>query len=1168
MRLKRVRIIGFKTFADRTELNIDGDIIAVVGPNGCGKSNLVDAILWGLGESHARALRAGTQQDVIFSGSPKRKAVGYAEVSLVFENDQGVLPIDAPEVTITRRLTRGGDSDYQINKRNCRLRDIHELLADSGLGRAGYSIVGQKEIDAALAASPEDRRSWLDEAAGVQRYRGRKLESQRRLASAKENLARVTDILNEIEAQRGPLREEAERAHKYRQLTSALQEVEVGLLVRDVADAVREIETIEARLTETQRVLLDESERIEKLEFEQRQASAKRDQLDRDREAERAELETRRQLRERTEGALRLARQRLDALAEQESTLDGDSDALGQRVNRAQQDLEGALAEHQQAEAALAELRTALLGAGEQAAAIKARIEALDGQILAARDQEQRKLRAEAEIRVHRERRAAIAREQDGIERAIPELEAAVTEAEATAQKMRDAIDGFRSQERQVQHQVQQLAQEGRMDDASVRDAIQLKSQLEGRIRAIDSTIATFEGIGSGSKAVLDAVARGELPDRYLPVASAISTERDLALAIETALGGSGNDLIVPDDRDAKDAIQFLRERRAGRATFQPIPLMRPSEVSADLRRVLQEPGVIGRASELVDCAPAHRPVVDSLLGRVVLAETLDDALRLARTRERYPGWSRVVTLDGEVVHSGGAVSGGAQKHTGYGIVQRKADRTQLTKELETLTQTVQGHTTRAEKRAAAEEALRRQVSEFERLRLELEQELQEHREFARSVQDELKTTIAQRDRLIRELSLIASDPISVEPMESAQALEARRDGLLREHAGRAADAEQADARLREAETRRQQARGQLELAQRRLREAEEDVRIRQDRKANIGPLRNRLTDEISADEKRLAQCIREIEERSLAAQALAADRQQLVEGMQSRDGELASMRENVRVLSTGNQMQEIARARAESKRVNARTQLFEEYGMSEPEALAAAETVDTPEDAQTVTNRLRREIRAMGEVNLGAIDAYERLSGRFAEMDAQRADVQEGIDQVETAIRELDQLTRDRFLTTLAATQIAFAKLFEKVFPGGEGSIELSDPEHLLDSGIDIDVRLPGKRKQPLPLLSGGERSLCAATFLFALLRVKPSPLVVLDEVDAPLDGRNVERFAALIQEFTSQTQFIVITHNPTTIEAAPMWVGVTMSEGVTTLVPAKLQDAKQFVAEFAAVG
>ncbi|MDX2064934.1 MAG: AAA family ATPase, partial [Fimbriimonadaceae bacterium] len=760
MRLKRVRIIGFKTFADRTELNIDGDIIAVVGPNGCGKSNLVDAILWGLGESHARALRAGTQQDVIFSGTPKRKAVGYAEVSLVFDNEQGVLPIDAPEVTITRRLTRGGDSDYQINKRSCRLRDIHELLADSGLGRAGYSIVGQKEIDAALAASPEDRRGWLDEAAGVQRYRGRKLESQRRLASAKENLARVTDILNEIEAQRGPLREEAERAHKYRQLSAALREVEVGLLVRDVADAVREIESIDARLGETQRVVLDESERIEKAEFDQRQASAKRDQLEREVESERADLDARRQARDRTEGSLRLARQRMEALAEQETTLDGDSEALTQRVARAEQDLAVASAENVQAASALAELRSALLGAGEQAAAIQARIEALDGRIREAREREQRKLRAEAELQVQRERRAAITREQAGIERAIPELESAVAEAEALAQRLRDQIEAFRAEEQQVEHQIKQLAQEGRVDDASVRDAIQLKSQLEGRIRAIDSTIATFEGIGSGSKAVLDAVARGELPDRYVPVAAAITTDRELALAIETALGGSGNDLIVPHDDDAKDAIQFLRERRAGRATFQPIPLMRPSEISADLRRVLQEPGVIGRAADLVDCAPAHRPVIDSLLGRVVLAESLDDALRLARTRDRYPGWSRVVTLDGEVVHSGGAVSGGAQKHSGYGIVQRKADRAQLAEELETLTQTVDGHAVRARQRQAQEEKLRQSVGEQERQRVAVEAELAEHREFSRTIQDELKTTLAQRDRLARELAQLAAGPV------------------------------------------------------------------------------------------------------------------------------------------------------------------------------------------------------------------------------------------------------------------------------------------------------------------------------------------------------------------------------------------------------------------------
>ncbi len=1164
MRLKRVRIIGFKTFADKTEFTLEGDVTAVVGPNGCGKSNLVDAILWGLGEGNARSLRAATGQDVIFNGSPKRKAVGFAEVTLVFDNEDQSLPIDTAEVVITRRLTRGGDGDYSINKRSCRLRDIHELLADSGLGRSGYAIVGQKEIDAALAASAEERRGWVDEAAGVQRYRARKIESQRRLAQANDHLSRVGDIISEIESQRGPLREEAERAHRYKQIAQSLREVEVGLLAREAAEAIREIGDLAAKIQTSSRLAVEEAARCESLDAEAARVRAELQVKETETESLREALQEAVTTLERSESNLKLAEQRLQSLTEQEGSLDEDAATIAERIRASEHEVAASLDEETASYERLKELKAALGGASAEAKALAAELDSLEKELSEARRIEQDRLKAEAAAHQQASRRKDVERELAGIKSAIPDLEAAVQDAQTQVDEAKSVVDEIESRLATGLEQINAIQQSSRADDQAVRDALGKKAAIEGRIRGIESTISSLEGVAQGTRAVVEAAKSGILQAEYTPVSQAIECEPDVALAIETALGGSANDLIVDQDRDAKAAIEFLKSNRAGRATFQPIPLMRPSEPSSELRRLTSERGVLGRASELVTCPSRFRPVIDSLLGRVLIVEELDDALRLARTT----GWSRMVTLDGEVVHGSGAVTGGTTKNTSYGMVQRRADLADLERELGEIVRLVQQQTGRADKRNAE---IAKLEAELETAKVPLpaaKAEWNDQRQYLQTLNEELQVTLKQRDRLERELGTLNGVLGEIKAGRSVAELDGLRDSILKSLAGRNADAEQSEVRLREAEQAWSKAQGNRLSAERRLKQAQEDNDLRTNRMANIGPLRDRLGKEIELHEVR-------IEEMQAIIGDLNRDlseKSALKRGLSDRLGqvydEAKSARENASAISAANQNNEILRARAESRRANSLQRLFEEYGIGETEAVELSATVEIPEDAQTLTNRFRRELRAMGDVNLGAIDAFERLTVRYDELFGQQQDILEGIGQVEAAIVELDNLTRDRFLTTFTKVQAAFRTVFQTVFPGGEGDLVLTNLDQVLDSGVDIDVRLPGKRKQVLQLLSGGERSLCAAAFLFALLRVKPSPLVILDEVDAPLDGRNVERFSALLSDFIGETQFIVITHNPTTIESAPVWLGVTMNEpGVSTLVPAKLRDAKQFVSEFANV-
>jgi len=1151
MRLKRVRLFGFKTFADRTEFNLDGGVIAVVGPNGCGKSNLVDAILWGLGEGNARHLRAQSSQDVIFSGTPRRKAVGFAEVSLLFDNEDGSLPIDTPEVSITRRLTRSGESDYSINRQTCRLRDIYDLLADSGLGRAGYAIVGQKEIDAALSASAEDRRGWIDEAAGVQRYRVRKVESQRRLATALEHLERVTDILVELESQRLRMQEEAELAIRYKTLLGSLREVEIGLLVDEAVKAIREVVQLEKNLDEAARLMREELARADVLEVEARRTGIKISEIEQEMDNIRVTQQSALTALERASANLKLLDQRLASLDDQERSLADDGKESVGRLADTEAEVEALILEEQADRQALDDLRAELSGVGIEAKQLRATLSQIEVELAQARQRHAQWLKAEAEQAHRSERRKQIGRELKGIEDSLPDLTNGVAEAQTDFDQQATITQGYLDQIKELDVKLLEIRKQDEADSQSVRRSMAEKASLEGRRRGIEATIDAHEGLNQGARAVLEAAERGILKAEYVPVGSAIEVEKDLALAIETALGGSSNDLIVNDQEDAKTAIEWLKLHRAGRATFQPIPLMRPSETHPELRRLVGQSGIVGRASELVACLSKHRPVIDSLLGRVVIVEDIDTALKFAKTQ----GWGRLVTLDGEVVHSSGAVTGGQQSKQGYGLVQRKADLVEISNEVKRLEKIVGDYDKRAASRQRAGQETEAQVGSL-RQKVGIQQKnVIDARSYLQTLSDELKSTQKSRDRLLHEVENLNKASTDLGGDIDITAIEVRRDEALKILAGKSADAEQAEARLREAEHRLAQAQSRLFTGRNRLQRYKETEAQRQHRLANLEPERAKIQAEIVLVRQRHTEAERAKIEAESHIEKLGLAKRSLLEKSLLQTEDAKAARANATSMGDAAHQAELNRARAESRRANSLQRLFEEYGLTEDDALEQEGQHEVPKDAATVVNRFRRELRAMGDVNVGAIEAYQRLTVRVEELSGQKEDILSGIEQVEASISELDKLTKDRFISTFVAVQTAFTEMFGRLFGGGEGKLALSDPDHVLESGIDLEITLPGKKRQPLALLSGGERAICASAFLFSLLKVKPSPLVVLDEVDAPMDGSNVERFANMLHEFTDRSQFIVITHNPTTIQSAPVWLGVSMQEpGISMLLPTRI--------------
>lgn len=1153
MRLKRVKVFGFKTFADRTEFDLDGSLVAIFGPNGCGKSNIVDAILWALGEANARHLRAQTTVDVIFNGSAKRKPLGYAEVTLIFDNEDGSLPIDSAEVSVTRRITRAGESTYQINKRNCRLKDVYDLLADSGLGRAGYSIVGQREIDQALRASDEDRRMWIDEAAGVQRFRQKRTEAVRRLDDATEHLDRVEAILQDLEFQREPLEEEAKLAAEYLRIKEGLVDLESGLLVSEVGKATDELNRIEQSLSELSNLQLREQARVVEADTALKALGEVIAELERKLDANRELRQSQISLSERADSEFRLNQQKLASLDTLEESLrSGDGE---ERVVEARTEL--------------AELTERLKQARQNQLAHEATVKAASTQL---EELNRAKSRAETDLReakrVHDVHQTALVKAEQAAARVaelrirLAELE---TERKSAEERVREAQHARVAQEdlfERKQNEAEDLRgerrklQESRTEGHRIhQELLRQRAALIGKRDGIQATLDSHEGLTQGSQAVMALVKAGELPSNYTPVAEAFSTEREYALAIETALGGAAHDLIVPDSKDAERAIELLKSRQLGRATFQPLNRVRGGHLGREMEAALANPNVVGVASELVTCNPEFRPVAESLLGRALVVNTLENALKVPQRA----GWSRLITLDGEVVHSAGAVSGGKSKRQAAGMISRRAELNELELQIEGLSNQVAKLAEDASQFETRVDGLRHWIETRETELTELDRVVREVRGVHQSRELEagaISKEVSRVEQEIQTLKAVALPETAALP--DLEALEQVRDEAAEALAKHSAEVEFARTTARTQSEQVRALEASAQAVSKRLVALEDTARGRELRLKEIDVQRSEIVEaskaqEIQADAFRLR-----AEEIRAEIEALQKNRAERLQASLDLNEALRRAEAGSRDLHERGRQLEIERARHESKRASAMQRMTEEYGTGEEEVLERYKALELPPEAATIVARLRRDLRGLGTVNLGAIEAYDRLTERYTELDLQRTDIARSKEEIMTAMRELERLTKDRFLQVFAAIQVEFQRTFQHLFEGGSADIRLTQPDHVLTTGVEIEVQIPGKKRQKLELLSGGERSLCACAFLFALLKVKPSPLVVLDEVDAPLDGRNVERYVEVLKSLPG-TQFVVITHNPVTIEAASVWFGVTMQEpGVTIILPYAAPEAQ----------
>jgi chromosome segregation protein len=1162
MFLKSLSILGFKSFADRVRLDFGEGITAIVGPNGSGKSNIADAIQWVLGEQNVRTLRAENSTEVIFAGSAWRKPLGMAEVSLTVDNSDGQLPIDFAEVTVTRRLYRSGESEYLINKNPCRLKDIVELFMDTGLGRATYAILTQNEVDVVLSARPEDRRALFEEAAGIQKYRHRKREALRKLENTEANLTRVVDILAELGAQREPLRQQAEVAIRYHELVSRLREIEVAALWAQVLESERAREQAQHEQQSLHRQLLEVNAQLAECEA----LSQKLGQQIADAEAE---LDTLRALQQASLTAYERAESRR-ALIEQRLQNSRDN------LRRLQEDLlenEHRYAEiqrqAQQWQERRLELEQRLQNIEQQRQVARERLRLAEHALQQAQqhyvERTQQVVRALAHLDGLRLRRTeaeqtiqALQNRFEEVVQNLREVEERVKAAQAHRDKTVAAAELALRETQRCENELQQAQVEVQRKQQELETRARENARLSARLQALLESEAAQEGLFSGVRAVWDAVARGQLTGTYLLVADALQPLEPYVTAVEVALGASAQDIITATEEEARLAIEWLKEHARGRATFLPLNLLRPSEPLPSLQQCIDEGLAIGFASELVECAPELRVVAEYLLGRVVVAPGFDSAVQIVR---RYNGWSKVVTLDGELLLPGGAITGGRMPGRATGIVSRKAERSRLERELRAGGEAEQRLRKRLQEAEQSAETARHRWHEARKEQEQAQQRVIHAESALQAVVQEQTVLLHQMQALEQEQTEQAKrlyeldneiwevqERLSPDTQQVSTHDEVSRFREQRDEA--AAQLQEVEVMLgRQAEQQRALEHHRESLAQMQR----ELLQQRQAQQARMAELEANIAQEEKALEQTLEELRRIAQQRAQIEQdffALREVRQNLLQQNLENSERLKELSAQQSALAQQAHELELALARIEMQRTQAVARLWEAYEVDVSRETPPDLSQFTPETASEI-NRLRREIRQMGNVNTGAAEEYQRLTERYEFLQKQRSDLEAAREDILQAIQEIDASTRDLFLQTFGAVQQAFQEVFARLFGGGKAQLQLTQPHNLLETGVEILVQPPGKRRQNLVLLSGGERALVAIALMFAFLKVKPSPFCVLDEVDAALDGSNVEKFADMLREYARHSQVIIITHNPVTMECADVWYGVTMQEqGVSRVI------------------
>ena len=1182
MRLKRLEIYGFKSFADRTVVVFDQGITGIVGPNGSGKSNLSDAVRWVLGEQSAKALRGGKMEDVIFNGTQKRKRLGYCEVSLVFDNEDHALAVDYTEVMITRRVYRSGEGEYYINKSACRLKDIVELFRDTGVGREGYSIIGQGRIDEILSQKSEDRRGVFEEAAGIVKYRTRKEESEKRLSNMRENLSRVEDIIAELESQLEPLEKASETARRYLNLRDELRVLECSAFVLRSDRAKERIAEAEQLLTGLKEAIANEEKRADELSIQREKANESAQKHENEVTAAHdavLELTRETEAREGELGVLRAEINRMEkdvlALSQEEDVKRARSAALDEEIAKNERD---ALANRTQIidlTRQLSQKEEALQAAQEEARQAEEKLEAHKSAIIDA-------MNRLSDVRTSEARLSTMRRE---LERRGEEADAQREELAQTASRMDEqlaqAADELEQAKRgetektEIEQKIEQEAQETAQKIAVVQkalgDANGQKQAASSRLRVLREMERDYAGYQQAVKQVL-LHARGNAGVRGV-VASLMRVPKQLERAVEAVLGGALQNVVTTDEYIARDMIAYLRQNKLGRATFLPMTTISGRTLNAQERQVLTMPGCVGVASELIEFDEQYCGIVENLLGRTVVAENLDAGIEIMR-RGRHA--FRLVTLEGDVMHSGGSMTGGSSASRMTSLLSREREIKEHEKLLVELEEKIADYARRIERgEAVRQEIKQRRAQAFEDIRqAQIDVSIAQERVRTLTVQREEHR--AQQDRCDLLQKQIAQNLEQIDSQlagaRDTQAGEQKTNEEMNKQTAALSDAlyekrEALDA-LRE-ET--QNLRVTLAACERDANALNQDgARMRREQSAvgvQIGEAHENREALTLRHQQSTQQLARDTAQQQACAARLEAAQQDLAAKQNTRNEgqeqirqltqEIDNLRETLAMDMDKCHKAELVLGRTQSELEQMQQRIWDDYELT---YAGAKEYLTEPFDMAGSDKRsadIRKEIRTMGPVNVTAVEDYRACRERYDDLSGQRDDLVKAQDDLLGIIDSLQKQMEKQFLENYHLLQQYLSETFVKLFGGGKAELRLMDEKDVLGCGIEIVAQPPGKKLQMLSLLSGGERALTAIAILFAMLRLKPTPFCFLDEIEAALDDGNISTFADYLRDFSKDTQFVVVTHRKGTMERCDGLYGVAMEEkGVSKMLSVELKD------------
>ncbi|MFE4711529.1 chromosome segregation protein SMC [Paenibacillus sp. NPDC056722] len=1189
MFLKRIELAGFKSFADKTEMEFVRGITAVVGPNGSGKSNISDGIRWVLGEQSAKSLRGGKMEDIIFAGSDARKAVNYGEVSLTLDNEDHTLPLDFSEVTVTRRVHRSGESEYLINKQSCRLKDITELFMDTGIGREAYSIIGQGRIEEILSTRSEDRRGIFEEASGIVKYKSRKKDAGRKLDETEQNLLRIHDLLSELEDQVGPLKEQSEKAIRYKELREQLKQLEISVYVHQIEgihtswqEGNAKLETLRNEQLELATVV---SAHDAKLESGRSALRALEEQV----EEQQGQLLRYSEAYEKSEGLGEVLKERHRNLESNREQLLLTLGSVGERSADRQRELAALEQKLEQSRLALAELRGQLSDEEAKLEGVADGISQSKEEKLKSALLELMNLMAQArnEIRYADQQKENLERRMSRSEEEGDKWNVRHEELISAQKGLKDKIASLGKELGELRNayisESEQLSKRQKLIEetgAGLRKWEQKREAQVSRHETMKEMQDDFDGFMLGVKEVLKGARKGQLSGVHGAVAELISVPENLELAVETAMGASLQHVVMENEAVSRQAIAFLKQRQLGRATFLPLDVIRPRQITGSDRSLVEgAEGFVGIGSELVGFDDKYANIVGSLLGNVVIAESLEQANRIAaKCQYRY----RVVTLEGDVVNAGGSMTGGSQHKKNNSLLSRKRQLDQLSGEIEEterqiakLKQGIDRLREEQEKASVKLEELRHSGDEKRLEEQRVTGDLKQLEQELRHVLEQVESASVQRSsfeteaRNLEESRKQATAELERLEKEEKEAHEAIRSAESARKANESAKEELQSklTSMKVAEGKLDQEIFSLEEQLRRMRQdvGSQDKELRQNRN-----LLNTIEQDLADNELKAVKQKEDMNSYRIKKEETAskldfsrAERSALTRKLELEEGETKDQRQALKVVDDKLRSTEVAVGRLDVELDNILRKLSDDYELSYE---LAKQRYPVPEDVpatQMEVQRLKRSISTLGEVNLGAIEEYQRVHERFTFLSGQKDDLVEAKTTLYHVIREMEDEMSKRFKQTFDAIRKEFGTVFTKLFGGGRADLQLLDPDHMLDTGIDIVAQPPGKKLQNLQLLSGGERALTAMALLFAILQVKPVPFCVLDEVEAALDEANVVRFAQYLREFSEQTQFIVVTHRKGTMEEADVLYGVTMEEGgVSKLVSVKLEDEEAEIA------